>query len=376
MRAEDFIQMIGADFYTGVPDSLLSPLCNCLMKTYGEDPKHHIIAANEGNCTAIAAGYHLATGRVPVVYMQNSGEGNMINPAASLLHPEVYAIPVLFIIGWRGEPGKHDEPQHIYQGRVTGKLLEDMEIDTFVIREDTGKEELSAAMNRFKDAFEKGRQAAFIVCKNALSYEEKIIYQNNYTMVREEAVRHIAEIADEDPVVSTTGKISRELFEIREEKGTGHNYDFLTVGSMGHSSSIALGIAMQNPKAKIWCIDGDGAVLMHMGAMAVIGKAAPNNLIHIVINNESHETVGGLPTAAETTNLVLAAKACGYSYAESADTFEQLDVELNRAKRREGLSFIEVKCAIGARKDLGRPTTTTLENKEKFMRYLQMINES
>lgn len=374
MKAEDFMQIIGADFYTGVPDSLLSPLCNCLMKKYGEDPKHHIIAANEGNCCAVAAGYHLATGRVPVVYMQNSGEGNMINPEASLLHPEVYAIPVLFVIGWRGEPGKKDEPQHIYQGRVTGKLLEDMQIDNFVICKDTSNEEVTAAMEGFRKTFGKGRQAAFIICKEALSFEDKVIYHNQYTMVREEAIRHIANAADQDPVVSTTGKISRELFEIREAKGTGHSYDFLTVGSMGHSSSIALGIAIHNPKSKIWCIDGDGAVLMHMGALAVIGKVAPGNLVHVVINNESHETVGGLPTAAGTTDLVLAARACGYPYATSADTFEQLDRELDEAKQREGLCFIEVKCAIGARKDLGRPTTTTYENKENFMKYLQMIN--
>ncbi len=371
MRAEDLLRIMNTDFYTGVPDSLLSPLCNCLMKKYGEDGEHHVIGANEGNCTAIAAGYHLATGKVPVVYMQNSGEGNMINPAASLLHPQVYGIPVLFVIGWRGEPGTYDEHQHVFQGRVTEKLLRDMEMDVHVIRKDTKEEEVKAAMHRFGHAFAKGQQAAFIVCKGALSYEEKMIYQNSYRMVREDAVGHIAEVAGEDLVVATTGKISRELFEIREGQGAGHSRDFLTVGAMGHSSSIALGIALQKRPAKVWCIDGDGAILMHMGAMAVIGKAAPDNLVHIAVNNEAHETVGGLPTAAGTTDLCLVAKACGYPYVASADTLEGLDEELDKAKKRKGLCFIEVKCAIGSRGDLGRPTTTAHENKRRFMEFLR-----
>lgn len=143
MKVESFVQILGSDFYTGVPDSQLKALCNYLMNTYGIDPKHHVIGANEGNCAALAAGYHLATGKVPVVYMQNSGEGNIINPAASLLNDKVYGIPVIFVVGWRGEPGIHDEPQHIYQGEVTVKLLEDMDIRTFVVGKDTTEEELA-----------------------------------------------------------------------------------------------------------------------------------------------------------------------------------------------------------------------------------------
>ena len=373
MKVEKLIEIIGSDFYTGVPDSQLKALCNFLMDRYGIDPMHHIIAANEGNCTALAAGYHLATGKVPVVYMQNSGEGNIINPVASLLNDKVYAIPVVFIVGWRGEPGIHDEPQHIYQGEVTVKLLEDMGIETFIISKDTTDEEVSAKMKEFNEILATGKDVAFVIRKGALTDAPKVEYKNDNTMVREEIIRHIVTASGEDPIVSTTGKASRELFEIREANGQSHKFDFLTVGSMGHSSSIALGVALNKPDTRIWCIDGDGAVLMHMGAMAVLGANKPKNLIHVVINNGAHETVGGMPTVAEGIDLVKIAKACGYPNAICVDNFEDLDNELNVAKGRNELSLIEVKCSIGAREDLGRPTTTALENKQNFMEYLKLL---
>lgn len=371
MKAEKLVEIIGADFYTGVPDSQLKALCNYLMNTYGIDQKHHIIAANEGNCTALAAGYHLATGKVPVVYMQNSGEGNIINPVASLLNDKVYAIPMIFIVGWRGEPGVHDEPQHIYQGEVTVKLLEDMDVRTFIISKDTTEDELSAAMDSFRSELANGKQVAFIVRKGAIKYDEEVEYRNDNKMIREDIIRHIVKASGEDPIVSTTGKPSRELFETRTANGQSHKYDFLTVGSMGHASSIALGVAINKPDRRIWCVDGDGAVLMHMGSMAVIGANAPKNMIHIVINNGAHETVGGMPTVASKIDLVAIAKACGYPNAVCVDNFDDLDKELENAKARDALSFIEVKCSIGARDDLGRPTTTALENKQNFMEYLK-----
>lgn len=371
MQVETFVNMLNVDFYTGVPDSLLKPLCNYLMDAYGIDSKHHMIAANEGNCTAIAAGYHLATGKVPAVYMQNSGEGNVINPLASLLNDKVYAIPMIFIVGWRGEPGVHDEPQHIYQGEVTVKLLEDMDVAAYVVTKETTEEELDAQMQVFRSLLAKGKDVAFVVKKGALSFEKNVEYSNKNHMRREGIIEHIVNVSKEDPILSTTGKASRELFEIREKNGQSHKYDFLTVGSMGHTSSIALGVALQKPQQKIWCIDGDGAMLMHMGAMAVIGANKPSNLVHIVINNGAHETVGGLPTVASEINLVKMAEACGYPYAVRVSEFEQLDKELQAAKERRELTLIEVECAIGAREDLGRPTTTALENKENFMRYLQ-----
>ena len=373
MKVETLVEIIGADFYTGVPDSQLKALCNYLMHTYGIDPLHHIIAANEGNCTALAAGYHLATGKVPVVYMQNSGEGNIINPVASLLNDKVYAIPMVFIIGWRGEPGIHDEPQHIYQGEVTVRLLDDMGIESFVIGKETGREETEAAMAHFRDLLAKGKDVAFVIRKGALSYDEKVVYRNDNVMTREQIIQMIADVSGEDPIVSTTGKASRELFETRTAREQSHKYDFLTVGSMGHSSSIALGVALQKPAQKIWCIDGDGAALMHMGAMAVIGANRPDNLVHIVINNAAHETVGGMPTVAGSIDLVAIAKACGYPNAECVSDPEGLAAALQRAKETNELSLIEVRCSIGARDDLGRPTTTALENKENFMEYLSIL---
>ena len=371
MKVEKFVEIVGSDFYTGVPDSQLKPLCNYLMMKYGINKEHHIIAANEGNCVSIAAGYHLATGKIPVVYMQNSGEGNIINPVASLLRGKVYAIPMIFIIGWRREPGIPDEPQHIFQGEVTIKLLEDMGIQAFVLTKETTEDELTDIMTQYHGLLELGRNVAFVVRKGALSYDTKVKYENAYCMKREGIIEHIVQVSGNDPIISTTGKASRELFEIREKLGQGHQYDFLTVGSMGHSSSIALGVAINKPNTKVWCIDGDGAILMHMGALAVIGATAPENLVHVVINNGAHETVGGMPTVAESLDIVSMAIACGYSYAVSVDNIRDLECALVAAKKNVGLCLIEAKCAIGSRDDLGRPTTSAIENKNMFVEYLK-----
>ena len=371
MRVEDFVEALGADFYTGVPDSQLKALCNYLIATYGVDGTHHIIAANEGNCTGVAAGYHLATGKIPVVYMQNSGEGNIINPVASLMNDKVYAIPCIFIVGWRGEPGVHDEPQHIYQGEVTVKLLEDMDIAVYVVGKDTSSADICKAMDSFKPLLAAGKQVAFVVKKGGLSYEGKVNYTNDNIMLREDIIKHIVAHTGDNPIVSTTGKASRELFEIRETNGQGHGYDFLTVGSMGHSSSIALGIALQRPDKKLWIIDGDGAALMHMGSMAVMGATAPGNVVHVVINNGAHETVGGQPTVASKIDVSGIARACGYTNVFCADSFDALDAILEKANEADALTFIEVKCAMGARDSLGRPTTTARENKEYFMEMLK-----
>ena len=351
MEVKKLLSIIGADFYTGVPDSQLKPLINYLIKTYGIDPDHHVIAANEGNCTALAAGYHLATGKVPVVYMQNSGEGNIINPVASLLNDKVYAIPTVFIVGWRGEPGLHDEPQHIFQGEVTMTLLEDMGIKAFAIGKETTDEEVEKVMEEYRTILSERKDVAFVIRKGALSTDVKVKYENDNNMIREDIIKHIVAVSGEDPIISTTGKASRELFETRVSNKQSHKFDFLTVGGMGHASSIALGVAINKPNTKIWCIDGDGAVLMHMGAMAVMGANAPKNVIHIVINNCAHETVGGMPTVAGKIDLVAIAKACGYPNAVCVDSFNELDEQLLNAKNCDELSFIEVKCSICARED-------------------------
>lgn len=370
MKVQDFVKIIGGEFFTGVPDSLLKPLVDYLLDNYQGNEKH-IIAANEGNAVAIGAGYHLATGKVPVIYMQNSGEGNAVNPIASLLHPNVYGIPELFIIGWRGEPGVKDEPQHVFQGEITLKLLEVLEIKYYVIRDNTTLQELSRMMEIIQKLLQQGKSAALVVAKGALIYEKKK-YANSYLMKREDILEHILAVTGDNPIISTTGKTSRELFELREKNKlvddvNVHSRDFLTVGSMGHSSSIALGMALQLPERNIWCIDGDGAILMHGGAMAVIGKAQPDNLIHVVINNEAHESVGGQPTAANAVDFTAMATACGYKYAHCVADFASLDKILEEYAELKGLRFLEIKAAIGSRTNLGRPSISPSHNKKLFI---------
>lgn len=369
MKVQDFVKIIGGEFFTGVPDSLLKPLVDYLLDNYQGNEKH-IIAANEGNAVAIGAGYHLATGKVPIIYMQNSGEGNAVNPIASLLHPKVYGIPELFIIGWRGEPGVKDEPQHVFQGEITLKLLEVLEIKYYVIRDNTTLQELSRMMDTFQKLLQQGKSTALVVAKGALLYEKKK-YANSYLMKREDILEHILAVTGDSPIISTTGKASRELFELREKNKlvddvNVHSRDFLTVGSMGHSSSIALGMALQLPEKNIWCIDGDGAILMHGGAMAVIGKAQPENLIHVVINNEAHESVGGQPTAANAVDLTAMATACGYKYAHCVADFASLDKVLKEYVELKGLRFLEIKSAIGSKTNLGRPSISPSYNKKLF----------
>ena len=372
MEAEAFLDLLPCRFFSGVPDSLLSAFSAAVIRRYGEGSRH-VIAANEGNAVGLAAGYYAATGEIPCVYLQNSGIGNIINPVTSLLSPDVYGIPCLFLVGWRGEPGVHDEPQHAFMGRASAALLEAAGIRTEILGKDDPEHAVREKLGRILPLLRNGESAALLVEKGALTGEKYRPAGSIRPLKRERAVEMVLDAAGDDPVFCTTGKASRELFELRERRGEGHERDFLTVGSMGHCSSIAAGYALQRPEETVWCVDGDGAALMHMGAMAVIGANKPANLIHIVINNGAHETVGGMPTVAGSIDLPAAAKACGYPYAVSVDSFEALDRELQAAAERQALSLIEVKCAIGARADLGRPTTTARENKEAFMAYLQSL---
>ena len=369
MNVEKFLKKLDVDFFVGVPDSQLKELCNHLMYNYGLDRAHHIIAANEGNCVAIAAGYYLSTGKIPVVYMQNSGEGNIINPVASLTSSKVYSIPIIFIVGWRGKPGVHDEPQHVFQGEITLKLLEDIGIKYCVLNNELNEESIDKNICELKKQLELGNSIAFVVEKNFFDSNIIFEYKNSYDLLREDIIEHIVKVSGNDPIISTTGKTSRELFEIREKLKQTHNKDFLTVGSMGHASSISLGIAL-NSKKRIWCIDGDGAAIMHLGAMTTIGYYNPKNLIHIIINNESHESVGGQPTVASKIDFVNIAKSCGYQYAVCVDNLDEFDIILNEILSKNILCFIEVKSKIGSRTNLGRPTLKPAENKERFMRFI------
>lgn len=363
----------GINFYTGVPDSLLKNLCAYVT----DHAQNHIIAANEGGAMGIAAGHYLATAQIPVVYMQNSGEGNIINPLASLVDKEVYNIPVLLVIGWRGKPGVHDEPQHVKQGKVTTSLLEAMGISYTIL----SKEEDQADI-QIKNAVEFMQQTkecyALIIEKDTFdAYTLQNTMDSGLTLSREEAIQIVASaINGKDVIVSTTGMISRELFEYRTIKGQGHERDFLTVGSMGHASQIALGIALEKQDRHVWCFDGDGAAIMHMGSMAIVASKAPKNYIHVVFNNGAHDSVGGQPTVGLKIDLPAVAKAVGYKAAISVATKEELEKELSRLTPHSPLQTIggpillEIRVKKGNRKDLGRPTTTPIQNKEALMDFL------
>lgn len=373
IRPKYFIDTLGVhgiDFFAGVPDSLLKNICAYISDHL--DERHNIITANEGGAIGLAAGYHLATGRIGCVYMQNSGEGNIINPLASLTDKEVYNIPVLLLIGWRGRPGVHDEPQHIKQGKVTTALLDTMGIAYAVLskeEEEAGKQ-IAKAVDHMRETNE---VYAMIVEKDTFEpYTLQNVRMNKLSFGREEAIQTVAASLDgKDVIVSTTGMISRELFEYRTGKGEGHERDFLTVGSMGHASQIALGIALEQPNRRIWCFDGDGAVIMHMGGMAIIAEKAPKNFVQVVFNNGAHDSVGGQPTVGLDIDLCAVAKAVGYRAAFSADNREDLLALLDKVKELDGPVFLQVRVKKGNRKDLGRPTTSPIENKVALMGFLK-----
>lgn len=373
IRPEYFIDTLGAhgiDFFAGVPDSLLKNICAYISDHL--DERHNIITANEGGAIGLAVGYHLATGRIGCVYMQNSGEGNIINPLASLTDKEVYNIPVLLLIGWRGRPGVHDEPQHIKQGKVTMALLDTMGIAYTVLSKE--EEEAGKLIAKAVDHMRETNEVyAMIVEKDTFEpYTLQNVRMNKLSFGREEAIQTVAASLDgKDVIVSTTGMISRELFEYRTGKGEGHERDFLTVGSMGHASQIALGIALEQPNRRIWCFDGDGAVIMHMGGMAIIAEKAPKNFVHVVFNNGAHDSVGGQPTVGLDIDLCAVAKAVGYRAAFSADNREDLLAVLSRIKKLDGPVFIQVCVKKGNRNNLGRPTTSPIENKVALMGFLK-----
>lgn len=361
---------LGADRYFGVPDSQLKALCDLLYTEYGVG-KEHIVAANEGGAVALAAGHYLATGRPALVYMQNSGVGNAVNPITSLIDNAVYGIPCVFVTGWRGEPGSKDEPQHVFMGEATLPMLELLGISFFIISEDTSGDEFAGFLKQASANTMQGRSSAFVIRKGALTSQSKAEYKSPGSILREEAIRIIAENADEtDIFVSTTGKASRELFEIREKKEQGHSRDFLTVGSMGHALMIALGIAMEKQDRRVWCIDGDGAMVMHLGSALIAAQQKCRNLIHVVINNGAHETVGGMPVAMGKADFCAVAKALGYESCLRAEDENGLKRCIDEAKAAPGPALIEVIASLGARAGLGRPTASPKENKEAFMAFL------
>ena len=377
IRPEFFIEKLrenGIDCFAGVPDSLLKNVCAYITDHF--DASHHIITANEGAAVGLAAGHYLATGKPACVYMQNSGEGNTINPLASLTDQEVYNIPLLLLIGWRGRPGVHDEPQHVKQGKVTTALLDVMGIRYEVLAkvEDKAETQIAHAV----EALQNKEVFALVIEKDTFeSYKLQTVEVNDLPMSREEAIQTVAAaLGENDCIVSTTGMISRELFEYRTSTNQGHERDFLTVGSMGHASQIALGIALAQPDRRVWCFDGDGAVIMHMGSIAIVASKAPKNFVHVVFNNGAHDSVGGQPTVGLKIDLPAVAKAVGYPQTYSVSTKKELEMVLssitnNPSPITDAPIFLEVKVRKGNRKDLGRPTTTPIQNKDALLDFLK-----
>lgn len=360
------------EFFSGVPDSMFKSFCAYVADNSAAD--HHIIAANEGNALSLGIGYHLATNRIPLIYMQNSGFGNILNPLLSLADPDVYSIPMLLMIGWRGEPNVPDEPQHKKQGRVTIKLLETLEIPYQILSADFTHEQAKVVVQEAINISETRNQPyVLLVRKNSFdSYESKEERQAKFPLLREQAIKLIVEeLENEDIVVATTGVASRELFEYRESLGQGHEKDFLTVGGMGHANQVALGIAMQKPDRRVFCFDGDGAMLMHMGSLAVNGKSGCDNFKHIIINNGAHDSVGGQPTVGHNIDIKAIAQAVGYKNVFQGNTKSAIKKALGKIKKNDGMSFLEIRVKKGFRSDLGRPSTTPLENKKALMSFIQ-----
>ena len=358
------------DFFTGVPDSLLKQLCLCIDDNVSND--RHIIAANEGNAIALATGFHLGTSKIALVYMQNSGLGNAINPLLSLADPEVYSIPMLILIGWRGEPGVKDEPQHVKQGKVQLNLLDSINLPYNIISSDDTdwKQKITKGIDV---AISENRPFAIIVKKGTFEkyniLEDKV---DTEIMTREKALKIILKYIPNDAViVSTTGKTSREIFEIREKNDEPHFKDFLTVGSMGHCSSIALGIALSQTKRKVICIDGDGAFLMHLGALATVAKIQPNNFYHILMNNYVHESVGGQKTAIDSIDVKGIVRSTNYKNIIGIDTIDELSKNMVNFFKNIGPGFLEIKLNPGSRTDLGRPTIKPIDNKRNLIEFLK-----
>lgn len=374
MKASIFLHEIknmGIRTIAGVPDSTLKEFCDAVQADNGKEFKHYV-TANEGAAVGLATGEYLAANRPCLVYLQNSGLGNIINPLASIANREVYGIPMLFVVGWRGEPGKKDEPQHVFQGKVTCELLQVMDVPYSVIDNETTERQLKEILAGAGGYLASGRQYAVIVKKDTFEKEQAFSWENGYGLVREQALKIILEKLYRDSyIVSTTGKISRELYEQSDALYGNHDRIFMTVGGMGHASMIAYGIAQADSSRKIVCVDGDGAVLMHMGALAFLAKQSPDNLLHIVINNAAHESVGAMPTGYSGQTYAGIARACGYKAVFSADSAEQLARILEERGNVRELTMIEVMVSLDSRKDLGRPKESAAENGQSFMRELQ-----
>lgn len=372
MQVEKFMKKIHyLDISTlvGIPDSALKPFCDFINGT-GKNEFHHYVPANEGAAIGMAIGTYLSTEKPACVYMQNSGIGNAVNPLTSLANENIYGIPMLMIIGWRGEPNTKDEPQHKFMGSITTDILNVLNIEYAILSRETTNEELNMLFNKAELILNKKQQFAFILKKDFLDSSESETYENNAHLIREDVIKEIiSNICEDDIIVSTTGKISREVYEQSNLIKGQHAQDFLTVGGMGHASMISLSIAKEKSEKRVYCLDGDGAAFMHMGNLAFIAKQNPSNLVHICLNNQAHESVGGMPTGVAGLPYAKVAKACGYEKIYTINSLQELKDILLQVKADFKLTFIEINVKIQSRTDLGRPKESPKENMNNFMNY-------
>lgn len=371
------LNMLDIRFVVGVPDSLLRHICACITKHFSTP--NHVIANSEGSAIGLAIGHYLATQRPALVYMQNSGLGNAVNPLVSLADPTVFGIPMILMVGWRGEvldDGKQlpDEPQHLKQGKITVPQLEILEIPYRIL--DGQVTDVNVLMSELtRIACSRSGPVAIVVRKQAFaSFEQVGKSEEIGSLTREEAITQVVDsLPDDVAVVCTTGMASRELFEIRKVSNRGHHRDFLTVGGMGHAGQIAAGIALARPDRFFVCIDGDGAALMNLGGNAIIADCS--NLVHIVINNGAYDSVGGQPTKGWVVDFTKIAKACGYGRFSSAITRDQIRSSVISMIGCGNSSLLEVKCKRGSRADLGRPERTPGQNKKDFVKFLRLSKQ-
>lgn len=371
MKAKDLLRQIeelGIEVIAGVPDSTLKQFCDGLQRYEGG--LRHYVTANEGAAVGLAVGAYLSSGKPACIYLQNSGIGNMVNPVASLANEEVYGIPMLFVVGWRGEPGVKDEPQHVFQGKITCELFDTLRIAYRVLDKNTTAEEMQKIMSEAEGYLQREQQYAILVKKGAFEADEKFQWENGQQLNREEVLGRLAEyIPDSAAIVSTTGKISRELYEQSNRRRGNHAALFMTVGGMGHASMIAFGIAQNDTERRVFCVDGDGAVLMHMGGLPFLAANAGENFVHIVLNNQAHESVGAMPTGCQEADIAAIAAACGYRYTERISTQEQLAALKDKLLTKKGPCLFEIMVSLDSRADLSRPAETAKANRDSFMEF-------
>lgn len=373
MEAKDLVDILASrkmDFFTGIPDSHMEQLCNYLVERFGTSGRH-IMPANEGSCAGIAAGYHLATGKVPVIYMQNSGLGNFMNPFVSMLSDRLFGIPCLLIIGWKGEPGRPEQPQHEFQGELTEGTLKLLGIPYAVLEKGIDEAGFASLIDRLQPTLERGGNAAILVKSGAVTASIAKRSKHDGLMSREYVLERITAAAPDDAFVATTGRTCRELYEVRERLGLSYRNDFLVIGSMGHASSVSLGVALNKPGIRVWCLDGDGSVLMHMGALAAIGTSTAENMVHVILNNGTYDSVGGQPTMASGIDFGKVAKACGYKACFMAKSPDSLDKAISKVRLSSGPALLEVRISDSSREDLGWPKVQPRDAKSAFMGFLE-----